>query len=434
MKVKCPGCAKVYDLPRDRIKPEGVQVRCKDCGKVFLVRPKAAAPKEEVDLSPLVSSPPSDPAPSGEDLFGTETGSAAGDTGQDDDLDDFFGDADAPGADPLGAAGEDDLFGDADDLFGAPPGGAPAAAGEASGDDDLFGSDDDLFGAPAGEDTPPATDEESGPRSDQEALDSLFGDGSTGDEEAPAAEAPAAPDFDWDDDPADDEEDDDGAFDEEVPANDFQPALRGEDAERVLRRSVVHEVPQAAASGGRRGLTLLLLLLLLVAGGAALWVLQPPWIQPLLSEFGLASAPTAPTPATQRPRSPVRMLGEATVSRSTNRRGVDLVIVEGLFRNDDSVPHSFARIEVELRDEAGAPVSSTTVYAGNTLSSLQIRTFSPEELVERLQREMGEGLVNFNLQPGSQIPFMALFSPDPRPGEALRAEAWVISSQRGAQN
>lgn len=46
MKVSCPSCQKVYKLPDEKMRPEGVKVKCKDCGFVFVVMPEDAVPKE----------------------------------------------------------------------------------------------------------------------------------------------------------------------------------------------------------------------------------------------------------------------------------------------------------------------------------------------------------------------------------------------------
>lgn len=452
MKVTCPGCAKVYDLPREQIKPEGTKVKCKDCGKLFLVRPKAGAPKDHDDTpSTPVSPPPAPAAPAAppvddnlEDFFGAAAGGAP-QAPADDDLDNFFDepppplDAGTPAADPF-ASGDDDLFGGGDDLFGDPaPSAAPAAgAGGDTGGDDLFGDSTDLFGDPEPSDPGTAA------QSHKEALDSLFDD-SAAEEPPPAAPAaakpapeaaPPKPDFDWDDEP----ETKDVGKPTDLAADGFAPAIKAQDAEKVLRKTVVQEAP-AHAPKRRGGLVVALLVLLIAGGGAGVVVLRPDLIDMLLGSTvapSPTSGPAAPAKPVARPVEPrIPVVGVATpqVFREQNRRGVTLLVVQGELRNDDKVPHSFVRIRVDVLDPAGQPVTSSTVYAGNSLTSLQLRTFSPNELSERLQVEVGDQLRNFNIAPGATVPYTAIFAPDPTSGETLpKAAVRTVKSQRGEQN
>lgn len=46
MRVSCPSCQKVYKLPDEKMRPEGVKVKCKECGFIFVVMPEEAQPRE----------------------------------------------------------------------------------------------------------------------------------------------------------------------------------------------------------------------------------------------------------------------------------------------------------------------------------------------------------------------------------------------------
>ena len=134
------------------------------------------APSEETpatgasDLFGEDAAPAADPAPAGDDLFGTPPAADAAPAG-----DDLFGTPPAADAAPAG----EDLFGtppaaDAapagDDLFGTPP-----AADAAPAADDFFGTPsgeappagDDLFGTPPAADATPAGDDLFGTPSDE---------------------------------------------------------------------------------------------------------------------------------------------------------------------------------------------------------------------------------------------------------------------------
>ena len=423
MKVTCPGCAKVYDLPRDQIKPEGTKVKCKDCGKLFLVRPKAHAPGDDDFPTDPPFSPPSPAAsvptaPAGDldDFFGAAAGASVSPS---DDLDSFF-DEPADNLPPPDAfdAPADDLFGGGDDLFSAP---APTPSSPApAADDDMFGDATDLFGDPDPS-QPPAENV-----SHKEALDSLFDGGET--------VPPAAPDFDWDDEdpaPAKPEK----LADDPTADEGFAPAIKAQDAEKVLRRAVVQDVV-VERPRSRAGLLLGVFALLIVLAAAAALVLRPDLVDLVVKQIqGTPTGPSRPAAKAPELRIPVVAVGAPVISREQNRRGVTLLVVQGELRNDDRVPHSFVKAEVAVFDGAGSRVTSETVFAGNMLTGLQLRTFAPAELHQRLQVEVGDQLSNFNIAPGAVVPFMAIFAPDPiSAGTEISARVRTVASQRGSQD
>lgn len=427
MKITCPGCAKVYDLPRDQIKPEGTKVKCKECGKLFLVRPKANAPGEDDFPTDPPFAPPSPPladtaatAPANDldDFFGASTGASAAPA---DDLDSFF-DEPADHLPPPDAfdAPADDLFGGGDDLFSAPPAAAPPAAAPTD-DDDMFGDATDLFGDP----DPSAPPVEN--RTHKEALDSLFDGGET--------EPPAAPDFDWDEEEEPEPAQPEKLADDPTADDGFAPAIKAQDAEKVLRRAVVQDVT-AQRPRSRVGLLLGVFALLVVLAAAGALVLRPDLVDLVVKQIqGTPNSPLRAVNKAPELRIPVVASGVPTISREQNRRGVTLLVVQGELRNDDRVPHSFVKAEVTLFDGAGKRVTSETVFAGNMLTGLQLRTFAPAELHQRLQVEVGDQLSNFNIAPGAAVPFMAIFAPDPTStGTGISARVRTVASQRGSQD
>jgi predicted Zn finger-like uncharacterized protein len=96
-----------------------------------------------------------------------------------------------------------------------------------------------------------------------------------------------------------------------------------------------------------------------------------------------------------------------------NLKGQSLYVVEGMVHNVSTVPVHFVEVQVVLFDEAGEELTSTTVYAGNKLNSVQIRTLSLDKIVELHGRDYGANLSNYNIKPQARIPFQAVFSPVP---------------------
>lgn len=442
MKVKCPNCATTYTLAPDKIKPGGFKLRCTQCNTLFLVRPKGssaapAAPGPSPKLDEGGGTDDLDQFFGGQSTPNTLSGlqPSGPDLGGSDALDSFFG------ADDTGSR-DDDLFAGGDDLFTGTSGDdlfAPSrqtATAAADGDsDDLFGDAADLFAEPEAP-RQTAASSSPAPRDNVDAtIDDLFGDSedagnaslaspSTALKDASATEDTvigfdqgAIPDFDWDD------EDDAGA------AVNFDPGLGAEDAQRVLRETIQTELPRSPRRAQRRRGSLFgVLLLLALAGLVAAYVMMPqvfaPLVAPLKARIAAWSAPPPPPPT------PIRVVGTPTLSLVQNRAGIALLVVSGELVNADTVPHSFVRLRVDLL-RGTEPVTSASVYAGNRLGSIQLKNLPPQELVGKLQVEMGDSLANFNIEPGANVGYMAIFAPAPEGALDLTARIEVLSSYRG---
>ncbi|RMF18640.1 MAG: hypothetical protein D6761_02150 [Candidatus Dadabacteria bacterium] len=436
MKIHCPTCKSEYDFPEDRLKPEGTRVRCSACSSVFLVRPRTEKAPPAASASQPVASAGAPAAADDDDLsafFGGPPPSDSAGTAEDE-LDGLFGAADDG----------DDLFGGGDDLF---------SEKSAEAEDDLFGAPSDLFSdAPSAPASPPAApagpapeaapaDVGAAPASAEDDLNALFEDSDVNNE-APAAPSPAAapaassvPNFDWDDDSADeaddasDEPEDDEDLIEYGEAG-FTPAIREDDAREVLERTIVRD--DAVREGSARprvGLILFIVFAILIGAAAAVAVLQPEMIRYVMIELGLRQ-PEAPRIA----ETPIHLSGEPETTIVQNRNGFDVLVVSGTLRNDDQQPHSFVMLRVDLvAEKSGEKVTSATVYAGNDLSQLQLRNFPADEMKRLLAVEMGEDLRNFNIAPGATVPFMAVFIPAPADYLDLEPRIVVLNSVAGEQ-
>ncbi len=377
-------------------------------------------------------------------FFGGDNSSDADKT-----IDDFFGGDGGGDADLFGGgSGGDDLFAENDeDLFGAADsdGGDKDLFGDNGGEDsDLFGDGGDLFGddnAPA--DPQPTvtqgTDDEEPGASDEDALNSLFEDSTSAQSDAggpaamdassdPAPGDGATPDFDWDDD-----NDDGAAADAPGPPAeiDFTPGIDEFEAEKVLRDTLVQDsLPE------KRGVSIVLIILVvltLAAGGAGTYFFMNPDVFHGMTGIHLETIIGGDVPSAEPEKeiSPLRPVSVPKNSVVQNRKGSQLLVLEGQLNNTDTEPHSFARIKATLVNETGQDVTDVTVYAGNILSQLQMKNFPPEELNNLLQVEMGSQLRNFNIAPGGYVPYMIIFSPMPEGGESMTARIEVIGSFRG---
>lgn len=468
MKIKCPKCASEYNFPEDKLKPEGTKVRCTSCATVFLVRSRGA---DSTPSKPPTPSPPltSSPAAASDDLgafFGSVApGKPAPTPAAKDNIDDLFGDGgdvlgDSPEDDLFGKPAADSLFGSDEDLFAAKP------AAKADSADDLFGDGGDLFAdqpsspavakpkAPAA--PPPPASANFGASddldSDEDALHSLFDDSDAGAKPSKPAKAPtkaatpaqakakpaekappakkASPDFDWDDDQDSAKADEAPAFDAPPPAEfgdaEFTPAIRQDDAEQVLEQTLIRETVARQAPKPRYGLIVLMVLLLSALGTGAFFALNPESLDHLLIRAGLREPPKP-----QVFTSPIVPEGAPQTSLVQNRNGYSIFVVEGQLRNGDTVPHSFIQLRVNLLNQSGTMVTDTVVFAGNSLSPLQLKNFPNDELLRLLRVEMGESLRNFNVKPGALVPYTAIFAPAPEAYADLSIKAVVLGSARG---
>jgi hypothetical protein len=285
-------------------------------------------------------------------------------------------------------------------------------------------------------------------------LRSLFAESQ---DEAPAA-APAAagakpaPNFDWDDEQTDDrptpssKPSGSDETEDELPADlAFMPGIQQHEAEKALRDTLVQEKRQAPRRTPVWVGVVVGAVVAVCAAAAALF------LTPLGRTWGIGAAPAPksaaglqqpgsqpPRPAAAPkpvPREPVHMTPQGTPQRMLvdNRRGMQLLVITGELKNDDSLPQSFTRLRVELTGGGGQVVTATEVYAGNVLTQLQLKNFPLDELNSLLQVEMGDGLKNFNVQPGQTVGYMAVFGPAPENAADLNVHVRAVSSHRGAR-
>ena len=57
MQAECPTCGRKYDIPDDRIPPDGTTAKCRSCGGRFLLLPPCPAPRRDSPSCPVEPDP-----------------------------------------------------------------------------------------------------------------------------------------------------------------------------------------------------------------------------------------------------------------------------------------------------------------------------------------------------------------------------------------
>jgi len=463
MVIQCEKCDTRFRLPDDRLKPEGVKVRCSSCKEVFTVYP----PSEE---------PPPPAAPEPDAFSGPATDSAGGD---DLDFDSAFADesaAPSPGADDFTApegddeassgGGESDDFGfdfsdgeeseagQAPNEFAFDEGGwddeekAEAPGGEA-GEPSEFSFDNSTWDegpeASVAEETAPGSegeevgggakdefsfDEEDWSESSQPSgggdsgvggFDSDFGieDNSAIHESAPAPSggvgefkftelsgAPATAD--------------DGGFAQGF-AEDGDFGFGDEDLASSVPEPPVRR--QKKSSSSALPLLLVLLLVLAGAGGFFLWQQgQLPFVDKLIQQIqGVGTLP-------ETSRIEIKGLDHDFVE---NREVGTLFVIRGQAFNRFTEKRSSLQVKGELYDGNGQSLARQVVYCGNPLSNEQLASMSFEKISDAMANQFGEALSNFEVPPGKGLPFVIVFRKVP--DNLVEYAVDVVGSQPVAQ-
>lgn len=111
-------------------------------------------------------------------------------------------------------------------------------------------------------------------------------------------------------------------------------------------------------------------------------------------------------------------------SSLVNRRGERIWYVKGVIAHTRGVL-SRIKLKAILTDSNGFKITEKEIYAGNVISESNLRTLSPFEVESILQRETGESLSNVKVEPGKELPFMAVFYSPPRNAKLkIEVEDW----------
>lgn len=217
----------------------------------------------------------------------------------------------------------------------------------------------------------------------------------------------------------------------------LEPALKEEDAPKPPPKAP--EVTKPVAKPKRKlpvkALLGVLVVILILAGlGAAIYVPQvrEPVTRlirqiPLEKLTALFAKQTPPPPTAE----PVRLTAMVSASRLLKGpRGDNIFVIEGSVRNDYPESRSFIKLRGTVYNKDGQPIAQREVFAGNTLNDEEIRGMDRIRINSILNRSVGGSLVNFNVPPGTAIPFqIILFDVDEPVAGEPRVEA--IGSEPG---
>lgn len=396
-KVKCPGCGKVYEIPRESL-TSGIKIQCNQCGKQFGARIRKAEQPSGPPSSPS-SLKVKDQGSSPSALLGLEEDPFGGSI-------DLLGKGEEKNtrASPAGSLWEDS------DPFAPSPSSPPSGGAPHARDSTAF---KDLF-------------EESDPKRNISPTRSQ--------DAPPSLKKPKVPDFDWDEPPLPGKKEKKSIPEEASapPQKPVSPALsrprftRGlqeTDLKKVLSQTVTRKEDKPRIS--RFGPWLYgMFILVLLASGIVLFRMGflPKEIQNIF-HFSHTEDQSSLAPFT--------LVGDITFQRLKHRLGYEILVVSGSMRNLDSYPQSFLGIKVVLKRPGGEEVSESVIYAGNLLSESELTTLPRARVEEILGTETGQHLANFNIPPQGQVPFMAVFF-DPPQGE-VKVEVIPLKSQRGVR-
>ena len=185
--------------------------------------------------------------------------------------------------------------------------------------------------------------------------------------------------------------------------------------------------PATSKKGRRKGglrTVLLIILLVLLAGIAAVLYLRPGLIEPYLSLMKM--------PEKEKPAEPgVRLLKFTSVAGSFVKAqgNAELFVIRGMVHNNYPEPRSHILVKGSILDHKGNVVESRTAYAGNTFTEEELKTLPMDEIVKAMHHRDGMARQNFNVPPGTAIPFLVVFDHLPESVSEFAVEA--VSSSPG---
>jgi len=469
MVIQCDKCDTRFRLPDERLKPEGVKVRCSHCKEVFTVYPPAA---EAAPAAPPKSPPPAPPEPepepaaAGGDLDFDAAFSEEGGASDDGVSSQGMGDFDAPaGAEATEGGGEDfgfDFSDGVDEDAGQTPNEfafdegaweeeAPAASsGAEEGGPSEFSFDDSTWEEEsAAPEQPVVDDDEGGEEVGGGTKDEFSFDEEDWSESSDAGSSQESAGAGFD---TDFGIEDNSAFDAPAPGpsgaggGDFKfteiaPAVAGSSDDSLGRGfepdagfdmededlvSAVPEPPvrrQKKSSSSTLPLLLLLLLVLAGAGGFFLWQQgQLKFVDDLIAQIeGVGTIP-------ETSRIEIKNLDHDFVE---NREAGSLFVIRGQAINRFSEKRSSLQVKGELFDAKGGTLARQVVYCGNPFSNEELASLPFAKIEEGMANQFGVALSNFEVPPGKGLPFVIVFRNVPK--ELAEYGVDVVGSQPVAQ-
>ncbi len=186
------------------------------------------------------------------------------------------------------------------------------------------------------------------------------------------------------------------------------------------------EISGLRRRGRSRFMLFFLMILFVLTGSVAAIVYWAPELIPSNLPFlKPAGKKAAPDPGTRR-LSFEDVNGGFVVSQKSGK----LYVVRGMVINNYPKTRSFIRVKCAILDDDGRSAKMKVAYAGNTFNDEKLKSLPMEEIDSAMEKRYGMNRNNFNIAPGSRIPFMIVFKELPE--NLSEFEVVAVSSSPGA--
>ncbi|MBE9505159.1 MAG: zinc-ribbon domain-containing protein [Proteobacteria bacterium] len=195
-------------------------------------------------------------------------------------------------------------------------------------------------------------------------------------------------------------------------ASEPEPPIADEIVQKKEKKKSFDEYP-AKATGKRskkkKPTLLILILLILAALGGGFYYLETSGknitvggvnLQTLIQEIKVQVGMVD----TQK----VEVKGLNGYYKTTKKEG-PIFVVEGRAANAFNRPISFIKLKGTLYGNNGKALMTEVAYAGNNFSDNDLLEFSRSKVKDEMNYKVGKGLVNSNISPKKEIPFMIVF-------------------------
>ena len=106
-----------------------------------------------------------------------------------------------------------------------------------------------------------------------------------------------------------------------------------------------------------------------------------------------------------------------------NKEVGKILIITGTVHHSYNEPHSFIKLRGVLSGAGGEVLADRFIYAGNILTERELAALPIIEIQSFLNGRSGQGGLNTNIQPNTEIPFMVVFDKIPQGMEGYHIDS-----------
>lgn len=183
--------------------------------------------------------------------------------------------------------------------------------------------------------------------------------------------------------------------------------------------------PDQERHGRSHFLTIFLVIILLLVGAGAAVVF---WAPGLIPESLSILKPSEKREVADTGARLLSLRGVTGAFLESKEAG-QLFVIRGLIKNKYSKGRSFILVKGTILDDKGKVVKQELAYAGNTFKVDELKMLPMGEIKKAMENRFGKARVNFNVAPGSTVPFMIVFENLPANLREFTVEA--VSSSPG---